>query len=415
MVCFDITFNNEGDRSFYNQPGILDVMANTLLEGAGERDAVALKKLLDNHSITIYIPPDSDDLRINVYCLTKYFDLVIDVLCDILAKAHFKAEKVEKTKQNYIASIKQTMYTPASLAREKLDDLMYPDGHPYKCSFKTLLTKLPTYTREDIVKCYNTVFNPDNAVITVVSNLTPTQIKNGFNKLFNSIKGRKNNFKSVEQKTDLRIAGVAEHVALDNPQSSLMFALPGVSRTSHDKFAVRIANEVLGKSGLVSRLSKSIRDTYGLVYRIRTDVITNKDMQAFIKGMSDTRAENVKDVISKIKKECEDIYKNGITETELKRAKIEKYADTILDTNETILDFVISIRTDGVQISGVNNYFDNYYKLTVDEVNKAIKQTYNPDKLIFVDCGKTVKSGQESGKIIEKSNGMEGMHNENSN
>jgi hypothetical protein len=49
-------------------------------------------------------------------------------------------------------------------------------------------------------------------------------------------------------------------------------------------------------------------------------------------------------------------------------------------------------RCDGVSVENINSYLDNYYKLTRKQVNAVIKDVYNPAKLIFVDCGKSLKN-----------------------
>ncbi|MDR0695891.1 MAG: insulinase family protein [Holosporales bacterium] len=406
MVCFCITFKNEGGRSFADRPGILNVMINSLLDGAGTRDSTELKKFLDTHSINVWCPPDNDDLCIEVACLAKYFDIAIDVLCDVLSAAHLKEEKIEIIKQNCVASVKQSMFSTDTVAAEKLNHMMYEDGHPYNKTNEEMLARIPKYTRKDVVECYNAVFDPRHAAITIVSSLPKENILRAFNKVFDSIKDRKNNFGPVRQQTELRTAGKEEYVELNNPQSTVLFALPGVLRSSKEKYAVRAANDIWGAAGLVSRLARTVRDQSGLVYRIRSDVYS-EDLQSHIRGSSSTRPENVQQVIECIKKECKELYEHGITEEELRKFKVVTHAGTILNSSYTILSFVTSERSDGVKMNDVNEGLSNYYNLTVDDVNKAAKK-FDPSKLIFVVCGKTASPGEKPAKLEGESIEMEG-------
>jgi predicted Zn-dependent peptidase len=183
--------------------------------------------------------------------------------------------------------------------------------------------------------------------------------------------------------------------------------MPGVLRTSKEKYAVRAAIEIWGAAGLVSRLSRTVRDKNGLVYRIRADAYTGEDLQAYIRGSSSTRPENVPQVIENIKSEYKELYERGVTKEELQKYKIEQYAGMILDSSGTIMEFVVSARLDGTTINDVNNRLDNCYKLTVEEVNKVAKML-DPSKLIFAVCGKAVSPGAKPAKLEGESIGIEG-------
>ena len=68
----------------------------------------------------------------------------------------------------------------------------------------------------------------------------------------------------------------------------------------------------------------------------------------------------------------------------------------------------MQIRSQGItDIESVNTHLDNYKKLTAEDVNRAIRNVFDPEKILFVDCGKGC------GKKLEKK-GEEGDSNENS-
>ncbi len=393
LVCFSMVFKNEGDRSFGDNPAILDVVIKTIFDGAGKLDAIALKKAMADNSINISISSNQDSTIVDCSCLQKHFDLAIDLIHDMLTKAHLKSEKIEIAKQAINVSLQQGMFSPSFVAGEKLNNLMYQKGHPYRYSIKETSTRLKEYTKKDIDDCYKKLFSPSDVVVTIVSPLNQDQIKEKFNKLIISLKKLKsNNFKNGIQKTDLYKKDISEHFELDNPQSSVLFALPGVSKNSGDRFAASLANDVFGEVGLLSRLSKSVRDIDGLVYRISTSSNFDSDLQSYIIGTADTRPENVKNVILKVKEECRNLYEKGITEKELSLFKVRKFAKNIFDSNNSILNFVQFLRLNNSKLEDINSFLDNYKKLKLTEVNKVIKKVFNPDNLIFVDCGKSVKT-----------------------
>lgn len=393
LVCFSIVFKNEGERSFYKTPGLLDLTFTTILEGAGKYNSIELKKLLTDNSISISVDYTKDDTILICSCLSKYFDITIELLCDILTKSHFDNKKLEITKQNIIVSINQALFSPSNKASEKLNELLFAEGHPYRSSYSAVLKRLPNYTRDDVLKCYGQLFSDKNAEITIVSNLADTKIQNGFSKILNSLKIKKNDFHKVEQQHILDIKPGLYHVELDNPQSSVLFLLSGINKNSKDYFAASVANNIFGEVGLISRLSKSVRDKSGLVYRIQSN-LNSFDFCSYVLGNSDTRPENVEKVIKRIKDECREIYDNGITQEELNLAIAKKFSQNIFDSNSSVLNFILKIRNMEIaNINEVNEILNNYKDLSLNDVNKVIKKIFNPNSLMFIDCGKSMSKG----------------------
>ncbi|MBQ8651597.1 MAG: insulinase family protein [Alphaproteobacteria bacterium] len=398
-INFQIVFRNEGERSFGDKPFILDLLTSAMTEGAGSRDAFELKKAFEDNSIGLTVVANGDDIVVTGSCLLRSFDLCIDLLCDVMTKSHFKENTIDEKKQVLLVSLQQMLCSPRSLAKEKLNNLAMPK--PYHYMLKQGLEDVKKYTSDDVKKVYKNIFDPRNAEITIVSNIDEQKIVDSFNKVYDALYGVKsNNFKPGQHRSYIDNAGKTVHIEIDNPQSTILFAMPGVELNSRDAFAIAAANDTFGSLPLVCRISKVVRDKNGLVYGIRTSFMwgngSGGDLQSIITGSADTRPENVAKVIALVKEEIKKLADKGITQEELDRFKICKFAQTVFDTNGTTLAFVSSLRTVGIKSEGVNTYLrDSYQSLTLDEVNIAIKKVYDPDKILFVTCGKTINTEEK--------------------
>ncbi|MDR1234150.1 MAG: insulinase family protein [Holosporales bacterium] len=390
MVCFTIKFKNEGNRSFYKTPGLLDVVLSTLIEGSGSRDGIEFKKILNEKATSISVTNDNDDILVTVSCLAKYFDVAVELLCDILSKAHLKKEKLEISKQGLCTSIRQSQFNTGAVAAQRMNNLLYPEGHPYRYQHDNTLKMVQTYTKKDADKCYAQIFDPNNACMTIVGNLDKTQIIETCKKIHESISQKKNDFKNVKQETKLRKSGVSVHVPLDNPQSTVLFSLPGVLKLSDERYAVRIANMILGMVGFNSRLWKALRDEDGSVYGVVSST-NDEDMQATISGSARTRPGNTKQVIDKIKKIIAVFFEKGITQEELDVIKTTAFSHDIAGSTDSVLAFVLNCRDGNIPRDQVSRAYYRYYDLSFEKVNAAVKKYFDPSKLIFVSCGKSVK------------------------
>ena len=181
-----------------------------------------------------------------------------------------------------------------------------------------------------------------------------------------------------------------------------MFVLPGVLTKSKDIYSTMLAVAAFGATGMISRLAIAVRDEAGLVYGIRAWP-EDSDMQAYIKGVAATRPENVEKVVTKVKEECKKLRDKGITEDELKLFKVRHFAASVYDSNQSILNFVSALRNQGIELMNVNSYLDNLKNVTLKDVNEVIKKVFNPEDIIFVDCGKSVQTKlEEEVKTVEK-------------
>ena len=426
-IVFEICFKHEGKRSFTDNPMLLGLTLSSIIEGTKSKSGVQIKELIDNKSIDIYIHEDYDDIILTVNCLAKYFNDVIDLLCDLGANAIFPEDKVKIKKDAIILDLKQAKFNPTTLATEKIITMAF--AKPYHTNIDEAIKKTQQYNSKYIIEyCYNKIFNPENAVITVVgkikdsketgkesndSDIFESDIISGFNKLHDSLlnkinKYNKNNpFDPGQQMTELeKYDKNYEHVKLDNPQSVVSFALPGVARTDDDKIAIRAANNIFGRGGLGSRLFKTVRDQKGLVYYISTRIL-DMDLQSVLVGIAATRPDNVQKVIDEIKNQVTILNNNGISEEELKDFKVNRYAGHIFATSRSLLNFVVGLRNDGVKIKDINDYLYKYLNLTISDVNRALKKVFDPNKIVFVSCGMTnddIAAMQNNNQVTQNKN-----------
>lgn len=397
-ISFSIIFKNEGKRSFANKPGLLGLVLSNLLEGTKTKNGEKIKEIIENKSINISIHEDYDNIIIKISCLNKYFHEIIDLLSDLLSNATFPKDKVKVSKEAIILQLTQSKFNPTALANEKLDSIVL--SKPYQLNIDETIQKIQKYTDTDIKECYKQIFDRKDAVITIVGNINIDEsnknaLNDELNKLHDALKGHSNAFDPGQQTTELESYDTAHvHVTLNNPQSTVLFALPGVSRKDSDKIAIRAANSIFGKGGLGSRLFKTVRDQNGLVYHIVT-TLAEMDLQSMVNGLALTRPENVNKVIDEVKKQVTILYENGISEEELHDFKINKCASYIFSTNASLLSFIENIREDGIKLEQVNDYLDKYLNLTRKDINNALKKVFDPKKLVFVSCGQPIGNNDD--------------------
>jgi zinc protease len=397
-VAYNITFRHEGSKNFADYPGILDLIDNTLLDGAGPYSSSKLKEILIDNNIKLSVRFEQDDIILTVYTIADNFDLSIDIVSNILTNAHLKTENLEINKSKLIEYIKQQTFESGPLARAALDEMMLGKAHPYSIdtNFAEILRRMPQYTKNDVDKCYVKIFTAENARIVVASPNNQSALQIGFSKLLQALNSTKrNDFGEQRPREISENWGKIKKVDLETTQSCVMFALPGIPRSAPEWFAYRMAVTILGGSGFESRLFKDVREKHGLAYNVGA-YDDDRDLFANCAGLAKTSPENVEKLIERIKAVIRWFAEQGITEEELDYHKMVRSSQSILENAQKIVAFVSACRTNGVKCRDINNYQNNYYNLSLDEVNKTIKKIFDYKKLLFISVGqRTVEGGEK--------------------
>lgn len=381
-------FRNEGHRNFNkNHPAVLNVLLGTLLEGAGDYTASALKEELTYNDISIKVSSDNDDIVVSCYSVAENFDKTVKLLGEILNNAHLTVEKLEVTKQAISEGIKQRQFMPQSIASRELDILSYGEDHPYYVSDEKILADIENHSRRDILAAYKQIFAPKDAEVSIAGNLSEGQIQKSLNELFAELQENKSNdFQPVKQSIDLVGKEQESEKITADPQTLVKFAHPGISSDSKDFYAFKFGLRVLGSGSFSSRFFTEIRDKKGLTYSIGCN-LDDCDLSSRIVGSASTRPVNAREMIMAIKEEFNRIKEQGITQEELDYNKTSIISSSTLVSAKDIVKYLDVCRKRGINVGDINSYMKAYHDLTLEQVNMALKEHLDPEKLAFVIVG----------------------------
>lgn len=388
VVAFQIIFRNEGQRNFKDKPGILGLLCNSIFEGAGNYNKSQIyEKIIDNN-ISIDFSHDNDNIILSVYTISKNFKMVMDLLSDILTKSHFPSSNLENNKDEIIKGLSQSKFSTESVGMDLLTKTIYKKDHPYYSTIDDILNNIKNYTHDDIIEVYNKIFTSKNAIISISGNITEEEITKEFNILFEKLQIKHNNFKNVKQETNFENIGSIKYEVLNNPMSSIYFAIPGILKDDRNLYSVIIANMILGGRDAIfnTRLFKDIRDKQGLVYNISTS-LSNSDCLSMILGFASTRPENIDKIIDSIKNEFKTFAEKGITKEELEYYKIIVSSHKTIMNSKDLVSFITSLRLMNIDKKSIKNYMNNFYDLKLDDVNKIMKNVFDYRKLTFIIAG----------------------------
>ncbi len=320
----------------------------------------------------------------------KNIDLSCDVLSDMLIRAQFPQEEIEKERGVIMEEERMYQDTPMYRAGWDFEQLLYGD-HPL--GWDTIGTEavIQSVMQKDFLSHKQALYTPDNLVLAFAGKIDAAQARVLAEKYFGPIEGKK---KSV---FDAFSTFGSDHVYLrtkKTEQAHLVLGVPGVSALDPDHFAHKLLAIILG-GNMSSRMFLNIREAKGLCYYISTEVDSYLDA-----GSLSTRAgvdqARLHEAIQLIIHEYDECAQTGITDEELVRAK-EFFTGRVtlsLEDTEERAHFYGKQQLLYPKVRDLPQYFKEIQSVTKEQVNTLAKRLLTHAQLRLVVIGQEENKGK---------------------
>jgi zinc protease len=177
-------------------------------------------------------------------------------------------------------------------------------------------------------------------------------------------------------------------IAMDVPQPTVVFGMPGLLRTDRDFIPGYVANYIVGGGGFSSRLTDQVREQRGLTYDISTSMDDYR-RGGVVVGEVATKRGSVRQTIDVIRATLRDFAANGPTDKELADAKTYLTGSFPLafSSNVDIAAQLSTFQRSGLPVSYLKKRNDLMNAVTSDDVMRAARRLFNPDAMTVVVAG----------------------------
>ncbi|MBY0462146.1 MAG: insulinase family protein [Alphaproteobacteria bacterium] len=388
VVSINITFRHSGDKNCPPMlPGLTDLVAALLDEGAGPYDSQGFKKALLEKNINLSISSNKDNFVIAFRTVKENLKDALDLIQAMLTAPRFAEEDMRRVKEQITASLQQSLHMPQPTARMALQKNVYGENHPYYKSINDRLKVLSSLTGDQLKEYMKKAFTQSNLEIIVCGAVSQNDVVKEIESTFMVLP--KGEPLSRPAPLSLQNLGKTYPIQMDIPQTLIYFVQPGIPRLDPDIYALLVGMRILGSGEFESRLWQEIREKRGLAYFCSADISTS-DLANIIMGATATKTESVDQVIGLIKEEWKKIIDKGVTQAELDFHKKNITGSYPLSFGSTlsIVGTLASYRNDNFPIDYIKTRNSNFEKLTVADVNKVLRRILNPDLLTFIIVGR---------------------------
>lgn len=359
--------------------------AALIMKGTKTKSAYEISNTLDGIGADLSVSNSTEYTSVSGSTIMKHKEVLLNMLVDVLTNPTFPAEELAKFKVIAKTAVKSSKSDPGTLASNMAKIALFGKDHPY--SKVTTEKSIDAVTIDDVKKYYHDFYIPNSASMVVVGDFdTDDMFSELQEKLAPWKKGKGVNMTIPEPKPMPR--GIYFIERPGSVQSAVRFASLTVPFKDKEYLPIRVASNVINSS-FAGRMFKIIREKHSYTYSPTGGLSSHRFYNYSIFG-SDVRNAVTDSTIISIKDEIlNDLIKNGPTASELETIKQFRIGQFYLGFESSGYLGVLIQQYDfkGVPLRMIQEYPNNYNKVTVDDVQKATKDYLSPEESYIIVVG----------------------------
>ena len=409
VVAFRLVLKSGSACDPSSKAGLANLTAGLLRKGTKTRSATQIAEEIDFVGGSWGGGAGLDATFGTCQVLTKYFDVGLDLLSDIILNPTFKEDEIERLRKQILAGIKQQKDDPESVAEEKFREFVFGD-HPYGQPSEGTEESIIAITRDDIVNFHKKYYVPNNAILAVVGDVKSDETIKKVKAKFSQWRGAEITPPSFIEPPPIKGHQILLVDKPDLTQTYIRVGHFGIERKNPDYFAVRVMNYILGGGGFASRLMDEVRAKRGLTYGIHCSFDRYKLRGAYEVStftQNDSTVAAIGAIIEQIKK----IRAEGVTDKELEDTKsfYNGYFPLQFETPSQIATQILDVELYDLGEDYIKNFRKNINAVTKKDILRVAQKYLDPDnlKLVVVSKADDVKSSLESMGSLEVTSFLE--------
>jgi zinc protease len=393
MVTIQILINSGSRQDPAGKEGLANLTSNSLLLGTLKHTITSLNEELDFMGASLDTSCSRDYAILSLRILKKDLYKGFNLLNEVLMQPTFPKNEIEREIQRTLGAIRSAEQKPMEVAEKSFRKALFlgsPYGHPVEGT-QDSLSKL---TRKEVIQFYETFYHPNNAIMSIVGDITIDDIKEKLIPRLTEWPASK----IQKEEFATRFAKGPEAVKIDRniSQANIILGQPGISRENPDYYALTVMNYILGGGGFASRLLEEIRNKRGLAYSVTSFFDAGKFPGSF-QIVMETKNPSAREAIDIALQQLNLILKERVTEKELEGAK--KYFigsfPMRFDTQMKLAGFLVQVEYYHLGL----DYFDKYSSLidtvTSEDMLRTAKKYLHPENYILVVVANLKEAGME--------------------
>ncbi len=395
VVFARVTLRLGTEQSLMNRGNAGSMAASLLNRGTQLRSRQALKDTLDKLKATVR--PSGSAVSASVSIQVKRENLVpaMELVAEMLRRPAFDSTELETARNEQLAQLEAGRSDPQALAVLAMQRVLAPrtKGHPEYVpeTLDDAISALKAVRLADVTAFHADFYGAQSGDISVIGDVVPAQITALATRLFGdwTAKSPWVRIPNTFVKSDSTL------VSIETPDkaNAIFFAVQRLDINDGDSTfaATQLGTEILGGGFLKSRLADRIRQRDGLSYGVGSQLNAPPWGRAgALLSYAIYAPQNIDRLQVAFREELDRLLRDGITADELEAARKGWLGakDQELANDDELVGTLTLRRAYDRTFTGYDQALaDRVKKLTVADVNAAIRRLIDPKQMVLVRAG----------------------------
>ncbi|MDZ4849882.1 MAG: pitrilysin family protein [Pirellulaceae bacterium] len=409
-VSLNLRFGDE--KSLFGKTAACEMLGSMLMRGSSEYNFQQIKDRLDELVASVAIDSRPQLLQVKIQTKRANLPNVLAVVSSVLRHPTFPEKEFDVLRDDHIVSIETQLSDPQALAPITVTRALNPYKRGdlrYQPSIEEELEDFRNLKLIDVVDVYKRMLGGTSGEVSIVGDFEPEGTIEVLDELLSDWKPtvpyhRATNTASTNHKRNVTLIETP-----DKPNSVFYASQQYAIRDDDSDYpALIIGNYVFGGGALSSRIGDRVRQREGLSYGVGSGLTAHPiDERCSLTIYAIANPVNRDKVMAAIDEELEKIIEHGITQEELgaardgylKSLQVGRSSDGRLA--ETLSQNLFAGRT-MEYFQGIES---KIRKLKIEDVNKTIKEYFDPDGLVIAMAGDFASVKSKAAVTRKKANG----------
>lgn len=387
VIAMEFAFAGGSTQDTPGKPGLANMVAGLLDEGAGDLDAKAFRERMERRAIDISFNDSREHLRGSLRTLKENRDEAFDLLRLAVTRPRFDDEAIERIRAQILSTLRRQSTSPNDIASRRFFQVAYGD-HPYAWPPTGTTESIGDITADDLRGYAKRILAREQLKVAVVGDIDAAALRDQLDRIFGDLPA-KPELRPIAAVTPA-VPPARVNVTLDVPQTVILFGAPGIARSDPDFMTAFVLNHILA-GGMTSRLYREVREKRGLVYGISETLVWFRG-SALVMGSTATRADRANDTIQTTEDEIRRIATEGPTQLELDEAKAYLKGSQMLslDTSSKIAGALLQYQIDDLGIDYIDRRNSLVDAVTLDNAKRVAKRLWD-QRFLTVAVGRVAQ------------------------
>jgi zinc protease len=397
-VNIEINLRYGNEQSLLPFVTAIEFLPEMLMRGTKKLNHEQLADRLDDLRSQVSVSGTNGLLSVSIETKRDKLAELMPLVGEILREPAFDSNELEVIRRQAISGNEARMTEPTVLASIALRRALAPFPSSNIRYVPTLQERIERYrqvTIEEVAQLHATQLNGHHGEVTAIGDFDPQEMIAACEAIF---AGWSSNVKQerIAQPAITDIPGRMEEILTPDKANAVLYGGEQIAMRDDDPNygALIIGNYIMGGGALSSRLGDRVRQKEGLSYSVGTGITAHPiDQRTNLTLFAITNPENRDRLVQVIREELELLLKDGITASELEKAKLGFLQSEQLErTQDSTLATVMA----GTLFAGrTMDYYtqleSQISQLDIESVNAALRKYIDIERLVIFTAGDFAK------------------------